>query len=285
MKYRLNDILNFLATYPCKTINQAANKLEISQPALSESLKRLEQDLGQVLFYRSRSGIELTSSGKVFLVKAQSLKEAYNNLDISENQKDHFDGRTITIGCHTTIAQYAIPNTLAYLKAKAPDYKVEIINEISRTIQEGVQKGQIDVALVSNPVEVPDLVIKEIGTDIIKVWSSDKTSKFDTIICDLELFQTHSILKHWENKPNKLLSVHNFGLISRIVGQGVGYGIIPERAVVLSGIKLYPQKNLPVHNDSICIIYRPEFGKNAAERLVLDALKQSVIKLSASPTR
>jgi DNA-binding transcriptional LysR family regulator len=279
MKYRFNDILNFLATYPCKTINQAANKLEISQPALSESLKRLEQDLGQVLFYRSRSGIELTSSGKVFLVKAQSLKEAYNNLDISENQKNHFDGRTITIGCHTTIAQYSIPSALAYLKAKAPDYKIELKNDISRTIQEGLQKGQIDVALVANPVEVPDLVIQQVGTDTIKVWSSDKTTNFDTIVCDLNLFQTHSILKHWENKPHKLLSVQNFGLICRIVNKGVGYGIITQRAVLLSGLNLYAQKKLPVHNDSICIIYRPEFGKNAAERLVIDALKQSVVKL------
>jgi DNA-binding transcriptional LysR family regulator len=279
MKYRFNDILNFLATYPCKTINQAANKLEISQPALSESLKRLEKDLGLILFYRSRSGIELTSSGKVFLVKAQSLKEAYNNLDISENQKNHFDGRSITIGCHTTIAQYSIPSALSYLKAKAPDYKIELKHDISRTIQEGVQKGQIDVALVANPVEVPDLVIKQVGTDTIKVWSSDKTTKFDTIICDLELFQTHSILKHWENKPHKLLSVQNFGLICRIVAKGVGYGVITERAVILSGLNLYPQKKLPVHNDSICMIYRPEFGKNAAERLVIDALKQSVVKL------
>ena len=73
MKFRFNDIQNFLAASTCKTINQAAHKLEISQPALSESLKRLEQDVGYILFYRSRSGIELTPSGRSFLPIAQSL--------------------------------------------------------------------------------------------------------------------------------------------------------------------------------------------------------------------
>ncbi len=278
MKYRLNDIANFLATYPCKTINQAANKLEISQPALSESLKRLEQDLGQVLFYRSRSGIELTPSGKIFMVKAQTMMEAYNGLDISDETVNNFGSRVITIGCHTTVAQYSIPNTLSFLKANSPDYKIELINDLSRKIQEGVQKGLIDIALVTNPVEVPDIVIIKVGQDNVKVWSADKSIKYDTVICDLELFQTHSILKHWEEKPKKVMTVQNFGLISRIVNAGIGYGIIPERAVRLSGMKLHAYEDLPVHNDSICIIHRPEFGKNTPEKLVIKALKQSVRK-------
>lgn len=279
MKYRLNDISNFLATYSCKTINQAANKLEISQPALSESLKRLEKDLGQVLFYRSRSGIELTPSGKIFLVKAQSLMESYNALDISDFTVKYFGSRTITIGCHTTVAQYAIPNALSYLKDKAPDYKIELVNDLSRKIQEKVQKGQIDVAVVTNPVEVPDIVILKIGQDVVRIWSADKRKKYDTIICDLELFQTHSILKHWKEKPSKMISVQNFGLMCRIVYAGIGYGVICERAVRLAGLKLHPNDELPSHNDTICIIHRPEFGKNTPEKLVIDALKQSVTPL------
>ena len=279
MKYRLNDISNFLATYPCKTINQAANKLEISQPALSESLKRLEHDLGQVLFYRSRSGIELTPSGKIFMVKAQSLMEAYNGLDMSNETANNFGSRTITIGCHTTVAQYSIPSTLSYLKSNAPNHKIKLINDVSRKIQEGVQKGLIDVALVANPVEVPDIVIIKIDQDIVKVWSADKATKHDTIICDLELFQTHSILKHWEDKPGKIFTVENFELACKIVNEGVGYGIIPERAVRMSGMNLYHHDKLPIHNDTICIIHRPEFGKNTPEKLVIAALKQSVAPL------
>lgn len=276
MKFRFNDVQNFLATSTCKTINQAANKLEISQPALSESLKRLEQDLGYVLFYRSRSGVELTPSGRAFLHKAHTLAKAYNDLNIPDENGHLFGDRVISIGCHPIIAQYFIPKTLAYLKSVAPDYKIELKHEISRKIQENVQTGQIDLAIVVNPVEVPGLVITSIDSDIVGVWSgSARPGDLDTIICNLELFQTHSILNKWKNKPNRLISTASLELICRLVGVGIGLGIIPGRAVELSGLKLYQQKNLPAVRDHICLIYRPEFGRNAAERLVIDAIMKT----------
>jgi len=276
MKFRLNDIQNFLATSTCKTINQAANKLEISQPALSESLKRLEQDLGHVLFYRSRSGVELTPSGKAFLHKAQTLVKAYDDLSIPDGNRNLFGDRVITIGCHPIIGQYFIPKALAFLKSIAPDFKIELKHDISRKIQEGVQTGQIDLAIVANPVEVPGLVITRIDSDLVGVWSgSARPADLDTIICNLELFQSHSILNKWKNKPSRLISTESLELICRMVSMGVGLGIIPGRAVELSGLKLYQQKNLPVFRDNICLIHRPEYGKNMAERLVIDAIRKA----------
>jgi DNA-binding transcriptional LysR family regulator len=64
MKYRIRDIENFVTKAYCVTIVQAAKLLGIGQPSLSESLKRLEQDHGALLFYRSRTGIQLTPEGR-----------------------------------------------------------------------------------------------------------------------------------------------------------------------------------------------------------------------------
>jgi len=275
MKFRFNDIQNFLATSTCKTINQAANKLEISQPALSESLKRLEQDLGHVLFYRSRSGVELTPGGKAFLPKAQNLIKAYNDLAIPDGNRNLFGDRVITIGCHPIIGQYFIPKTFAYLKSVAPDFKIELKHNISRKIQESVQTGQIDLAIVANPVELPGLVITKIDTDMVGVWSAGKSADLDTIICNIDLFQSHSILNKWKAKPGKLISTESLELICRLVGMGIGLGIIPGRAVELSGLKLFHQKHLPSYKDTICMIHRPEFGKSAPESLVLEAIRKS----------
>lgn len=273
MKYRFNDIQNFLATATCKTINQAAHKLEISQPALSESLKRLEQDLGQLLFYRSRLGVELTPSGKAFLPKAHNLIKAYNELNLPDGNQQLFGDRVISIGCHPIIGQYFIPKPLAYIKTVAPDFKIELRHDISRKIQEAVQTGQIDLAIVANPVDVPGLVITRIDTDIVGVWSASKSSgDLDTIVCNLDLFQTHSILNKWKNKPNRLISTDSLELICRLVNMDIGYGILPGRAAELSGLKLHLHKSWPIFRDIICIIHRPEFGGNAAERLLIDAI-------------
>ena len=54
MDLRLNDLENFLAVSDCRSLTEGARKLGITQPALSESLKRLEADLGCVLLYRAK---------------------------------------------------------------------------------------------------------------------------------------------------------------------------------------------------------------------------------------
>ncbi len=277
MKYRMSDIKNFVATSNCTTIIQAAQKLEISQPALSESLKRLEEDLGEVVFYRSRSGIQLTPSGKLFLTKAQTLMNAYIDLDMKTNSDQIFSGQTITIGCHATVAQYALPHSLKYIKDHAPDFKIELVHDLSRNIQADIQKGQLDIGVVINAVEVPDIVIQKLSTDIVGVWTAANIKKeHDTIICHQDLFQTQSILKKWKNKPDKIITTDSLELICRLTQEGLGYGIIPTKAVQLVSNKLHMLSQLPTYKDEISLIYRPEFGRNPAEKLVINALKESL---------
>lgn len=274
-KYRLNDVKIFVETSQCATFSQAANKLEISQPAVSESIKRLEEDLGVILFYRSRNGIQLTSSGKTILEKATTALQSLNELYLSKNEM--FSGRSISIGCHSMVAQYFIPEALSHLKKQAPDYKVHMVHDLSRNIQSQIQFGNIDVGIVINPASVPDLVITKLATDDICVWEKKPNQSSDTIICNQSLFQSQSILKKWKDKPVKILNTDNLDLICRLVNEEIGYGIIPERAVKLSGFPLKKISTLPNFKDEICIVYRPEFGKIPAERLVIEALKKAIV--------
>lgn len=276
MKYRVSDIRNFVEASSCTTIVQAARKLEISQPALSESIKRLEEDLKSVLFYRSRSGIQLTPSGSVFLKKAQRVVQSLRDLDLSEDSDAIFAGRAITIGCHSTVAQYSVPKALAYLKRKAPDYQIYLRHDFSRNIQTEIQKGNIDIGIVINPMPVPDLVIHKLSVDTVGVWAAKGADDLDTIICNDNIFQTQSILKKWKAKPAKIISTDSFDLVCRMVGEKVGYGILPIRAVELSGLPLKMLSALPTYKDEIALVHRPEFGKILAERLTIEALKKSV---------
>lgn len=277
MDFRISDVQNFVATASCRTITEAAQKLEVSQPALSESLKRLEFDLGATMFYRSRSGIQLTPSGKVFLGKANKLLQACGELTIEEDRSRVFNERVVSIGSHPVVAQYFLPAALAELRKRAPDYKVELHHDLSRTIQMQVQRGLIDVGLVINPVFVPDLVVQKLGVDDVHVWESDPKAKLDTAFCNVKLFQTQSILKKWKSAPKRVVSTDSLELICRFVAEGVGYGIIPERAVILSDLRLKKLAGTPSYRDEIALVHRPEYGKLLPERLVLEALKKAVL--------
>jgi len=255
---------------------EAARKIGISQPALSESLKRLEADIGTVVFYRSRTGIQLTPSGRLFLSRANKVLDALGSLDLSEGEKQIFSGKTITIGCHATVAQYAIPKTLAYIARAAPDYKVEIRHDLSRNIQLEIQRGNIDVGIIINPVEVPDIVIKKIASDTVKIWSGRKSFDRGTVICNSALLQTQHILRKWKDKPSRIINTESLELISRLTNEGLGFGIIPQRAVDLIGFDLKTNDSLPSYNDQICLVHRPEFGTNKSEALVCEAIKAAL---------
>lgn len=275
MKHRITDLRNFLALSGSGTIGEAAHKLGISQPALSESLKRLEEDCGgSRLFYRSRQGIRMTPSGRAFLPKARHVLQALRDLEAVESDNEVFAGRQISIGCHHTVAQYTVPGALAALRKKAPDYNVRLVHDLSRNIQAGVQSGALDVGVVINPSSVPDLVIQKVESDLVGVWSSEVRADQNTIICDPNLFQTQSILRRWKNKPQKLIATDSLELIGRLTFEGLGHGILPERAVKVQGLRLKLIKSLPTYQDEIALIFRPEFGKTKAERFVLEVLKE-----------
>jgi DNA-binding transcriptional LysR family regulator len=59
------------------------------------------------------------------------------------------------------------------------------------------------------------------------------------------------------------------------VSEGLGYGILPERAVRMLGAPLNRVKGLPFYRDEICLVWRPEFGKTDFEKFVIESLKQS----------
>ncbi len=276
MKFRFRDIENFVETSKYRTIVQAARRLEISQPALSESIRRLETDSKVTLFYRSRTGIRLTSSGRSFLRKAEKLLLSMNELEGTHAQTGIFLGKSVSIGCHSTVAQYCLPSALSRLRAKAPDYKVELRHDLSRNIQTAVQKGEIDIGVVINAVPVPDIILKKVGVDLVSVWIAKSIQTSDTVIYDENLFQSQSILKKWKTRPKKYLSTGSLELICRMAERELGYAIIPDRAVALAPYRLRKVTALPSYQDEISLVFRPEFGRVVHERLIIEALEEAI---------
>jgi DNA-binding transcriptional LysR family regulator len=275
MKYRMKDLENFAATAGCSTMGASARKLGMSQPALSESIRRLEEDLNAALFYRSRSGIELTPRGRQFMAKVNGLLSAVQDLELDKKGANVFGGQSISIGCHPTVASFTLPKALARLQKIAPDFRVELRHDLSRNIQMEIQRGRIDVGVVINPVRVPELVISRLSVDRVAVWSKQGAQELDTLILSPHLFQSQFILKRWEDKPRRTIETDGLDLICRLTAQGLGYGIIPTKAVELSKEKLVQVSSLPTYDDEVTLVYRPEFGKTPAEKAIIESIRSA----------
>jgi DNA-binding transcriptional LysR family regulator len=273
MIFRMNDLENFVETAQCRTMVDAAKKLEISQPALSESIKRLERDLQLTLFYRTRSGITLTPLGQVAFENAKvAISKLY---DIPVNQKLVTQSHpVITIGCHPLVASYALPKALSLLERQSVHFTLVLKHDLSRNIQVAIQQGRIDLGLVINPLPSPDLVIRKLGTDEIAVWTSKEKKEHGQIFCCLSLYQTQIILRKWKNHPANLIDSDSLELLCRLTAQGLGYGILPARAVGLLGANnLQRLVTLPSYGDEICLVHRTEFGRGQLDKEIIKAFK------------
>lgn len=270
---RLTDLRNFVTCAQFSTMGEAARQLNIAQPSLSESILRLERDLGSALFYRSRSGINLTASGRAALEKAKEALKALHNLQSLQSQTSE---RVVTIGCHPVVASYTLPFALLELQNSAPDLHVQIKHGLSRVVQTEVQCGRIDIGIVVNALRTPDLVVKKLAIDDVAVWHGPKKFNSNTLILDPELLQSQSILRRWRSGPKKWVETSSLELIARLTFSGYGYGILPKRAVDLTGLTLTRVETLPSYRDEIFLVFRPEFGKLEFEKQIVLALQKSL---------
>ena len=220
MDYRVSDLKNFARAAQFSTISNAAEIIGMTQPSLSQSIKRLESDLGVTLFFRSKNGINLTPDGKTIYIQAKEVLRSLETIQLSSRSDKLFLERRITIGCHPVIGSYTLPESLALLKGRCPDFKVDIVHSSSRSIQKLVQDGRVDFGIVVNPNRVPDIIIREVAVDQIFIWTkSSSIASLNKVICNLDIFQTQYILKKWKKSSFDLINSENFELITRLTGQ------------------------------------------------------------------
>ncbi|MCT1904849.1 LysR family transcriptional regulator [Oceanobacillus sojae] len=146
----------YIAIVEEKSITRAANRLNISQPALSKQVRSLETDLNTKLLMRSSKGIELTKAGQYFYQQAQSLLQEMNRTREKLMKMQQTD--RLTIGCLPSISTSFLPDVIN------ADHSVFVQN-YSEALVESVINEQIDVAFIDASFQTKDLFITELFTE------------------------------------------------------------------------------------------------------------------------
>ncbi len=272
------DIVYFLEVARTQNLSRASERLGISQPSLSMSIRRLEDALGFAVLVRSKSGVSLTKSGQLFSIKAEELIENWNNIRSSINQLNQEVTGHYKLGCHTSVAQYTLPQILPSLLQKYPQLEFQLIHDLSRNICEKVVSYEIDFGIVVNPTPHPDLVIKELDKDTVHFWVAEKAPKnvLQNLILDPNMLQAQDLLKKTKKKALQFLRqtpTHSLELIVSLVAAGAGVGIIPKKVVTASGFKLKMlDPSLPYYTDTICLVYRADAPKTQATKQIVSAI-------------
>lgn len=230
----------------CGSLTKAAQELYISQPAVSQSIKQLEGQLGVTLFNRTHRGMELSAAGGKLIFK--KVDEALRLLDEAESTFTDLrttDTATIRIGATDSIFSHILADKIAQYNQKYPSVKFELISSTSPYTLNQLKDGRCDIAFVNLPIEDDD--VKFYGTvaylnDIFVAGERfcnlkntpvpiKNLQELPILMIEENTVARHSLSAFMDNLGVRLhpdVEVANWDLMVKFVIKGMGVGCIPR---------------------------------------------------------
>lgn len=185
----------FYAVANNENITNAAKELMISQPAISKSIKNLEEQLGGQLFVRTRRGVSLTEEGREFY---NYIKQAIEYINSAENKFQdliNLDSGLIRIGISSTLTEKFFLPYLEEFHKLYPKVEIQILTNISSTLFPKLRDGLVDLMIINLPCEDYN------GVEIINIKEIH------------DCFIVNNSYSNIVNKRIKLEELNNFPLI------------------------------------------------------------------------
>jgi LysR family hydrogen peroxide-inducible transcriptional activator len=148
-----------------RNFSRAAQQCNVAQPSLSQQILKLEEELGERLFDRTKRDVKLTAHGESFLRRAIRILE-----EVDTAKREATDARdllrgTLTIGVLPTIAPYVLPAVMARFIGKFPGVEVVVQEETTAGLLKLLHEYEIDFALASHPISDPRMEIQELFSE------------------------------------------------------------------------------------------------------------------------
>ena len=137
----------FYAVAKNKHMTKASEELHISQPAISQSIKKLEEQLGGTLFLRSNKGMELTEEGKMFFDYVKGALELIKNAENDFTSYKKLSKGEIKIGCSTTLTKLLLLEPIKIFHEKYPNIKFQIENDLTSNLLNDLKLGKLDFVI------------------------------------------------------------------------------------------------------------------------------------------
>ena len=237
----------FYTVARCGSLTRAAEELYISQPAVSQSIKQLENQLGVILFNRTHRGMELSAQGgKLIFGEVERALKLFDDAENRIEQMNASASGTIRIGASDTIFEYFLADKIVEFHERFPAVKIELMADFTPDTIEKLKANLCDVAFVNLPIEVDSELTLEGNfmrlNDIFVVGEKykaladgvtplSKLKKYPLITMDKNTVARRSLDTFLANVGVKLrpsIEVGSWDLMKRLVWRGMGVGVIPR---------------------------------------------------------
>ena len=149
--------------------SRAAAQCHVSQPSLSQQMLKLEEELGERLFERTKREAKLTPHGEAFLPRAIKILEEVDAAKREASDAHSLLRGRLIVGVLPTIAPYLLPEVLAEFAQKLPGVEIVMQEDTTARLLKLAQAYQIDFALASRPIQDQRMEVKDLFTEELRL--------------------------------------------------------------------------------------------------------------------
>lgn len=158
MPYNLNDLRAFLCVVEEGSLGKAAERLSLTQPALSRIVKRLEVDVGEPLFERHSGGMRMTAYARALLPHARLLHQEEKAARDEINRMRGFTTGVLRIGVTAGASTFFLPRALGAFSDQWPGIEIEVVEGIWDDMSTALADYQVDLVLAPQAAENEQIV-------------------------------------------------------------------------------------------------------------------------------
>ena len=171
----LRQIQYFVCLFEEGNVTRAARRLNVVQPALSMQVAKLEAELGQQLFERSRQGMAPTAAARILF---RHVVPILRDISAAKQEMARLSGEIsgqVAIGLITSVTQSVLATSLASFATRYPNVEVNVAEGYTVTFMDWVTSGQLDVAIINQPRKRTGLVSEPILDEEMVLVTSAST--------------------------------------------------------------------------------------------------------------
>jgi LysR family hydrogen peroxide-inducible transcriptional activator len=297
----LTELRYIVALARERHFGRAAEKCYVAQPTLSVAVKKLEDELGLILFERGQSEVTVTPAGEPVVRQAERvLAEAARVKELADTAGDPLAG-SLRLGAIHTIGPYLLPRLVPLIKQRAPKMLLMLEEGFTSKLIDALKSGELDVAVLALPIREPGLVAQPVYDEAFRVlvqtnhaWAKQKSVDADKLLDEPLLMlgrgncfrdQVLDLCTRAGAGGPQVLEGSSLETIRLMVASGVGITVMPASAV-----DTLPQDDPllrarpftePTPTRRVGLVWRASFPRHQA----IDLLRQALLDCKLPGTK
>ncbi|MCQ4348576.1 LysR substrate-binding domain-containing protein [Pseudomonas stutzeri] len=276
---------------------RAAERCHVSQPTLSVGVKKLEDELGVLIFERSKSAVRLTPVGEGIVAQAQKvLEQAQGIRELAQAGKNQL-AAPLKVGAIYTVGPYLFPHLIPQLHRIAPDMPLYIEENFTHVLRDKLRTGELDAILVALPFQEADVLTKPLydepfyvvmpadhpWTNLASIDSSMLNDKSLLLLGEGHCFRDQVLescptsRRGSEAQQHTTVESSSLETIRHMVASGLGVSVLPFTAVdshhYAPGVIAIRPLSPPVPHRTVAIAWRASFPRPKAIDVLVDAVR------------